>query len=149
MPHIHYGLQELAFVSPAATDTWQLGVLLCINASATPLISESLPLTWVCRRLGHMPECWLHEMLSIGILTSMWEGRIHNVNISPNLEGFSNYDKKSWVCHIATPVLPITGRQPFFTLILWNQKRCSLHLMHFLLVSVADTVSNPEKGLSH
>lgn len=79
---------------------------------------------------------------SIWLLISVGGGRIHNVKISPNTEAFSEY-KKSWICQIFSPVLFTVDRQPFFILILWNKSRYSFNLIYLLLISNADTPSNP------
>lgn len=151
MPHTHCCLHAWCCVcirthccNPAATYTSQMGALLCINGSATLLISESLSFTWVCQKLGHLPERSLHKGLSIWPLASMGEGRIHNEKIFPNVEGFSRYDKRSWQCHMSTPVIPVIGRQPFFIFILWMSLDAP-SFIQLLFISIAGIPSNSRK----
>lgn len=109
-------------------------------------LSVSLTLLAVSKARAH---AWM--LAAKELVFEFWPqclgGRIHNVNISPNIEGFSKYDK-SWICQYSTPVLSTNDRQSFFILILWNKSQYSFNLIYLILISDADTPSNPRRGKS-
>lgn len=77
----------------------------------------------------------------------MVEGKIPNAKVFSDIDGFSKYDKRSWICHISTPVLPpLVGKLSLY-LFFETKADVAPNLIHVILISIEDIPSNPRKRI--